>query len=510
MDILLNLFHGFAVSGSPVNLFYCVTGVVFGVLIGALPGLGPSAGIAILLPLTYGMSPVGGIIMLTGIYYGAMYGGSITSILINTPGDSAAVMTLLDGFPLSQKGKPGKALGMAAIASILGGSISLIIFTFLAPVLAGFALSFGPPEFCALMLMGLTAIGGMTGDYPLKGYLAALVGLFIGVIGLDLVTGSSRFIFFGSMELYEGVDFVPAAMGLFGIAEIISTASENKAIKIRSEDLSWRKQMPDKEDMAISTPHILRGTALGFFIGMLPGAGATIASFLSYSMAKKLSKRGHLFGTGVPEGIAAPESANNAASMGAMVPMLTLGIPGSAATAMMLGALLMFDMKPGPALFANNPDFAWGLISSMYIGNVLLLAVAMLFLPLLVRILNVRRPVLNAVVMAFILIGAFCLKNSMFQVGLTIFFGVLGFLMKKLHIPAAPMVLALVLGGLMEQTLRQSLIISGGDPMIFFTRPIAGCIMAIAIVMLIWPFLVMLRKKLTAKTAANTAITPPR
>ncbi len=504
MDIILNVLYGFTVSCEPVNLLYCVAGVVFGVFIGALPGLGPSAGIAILLPLTYGMSPVGGIIMLAGIYYGAMYGGSITSILINTPGDSAAVMTLLDGFPLSQKGKPGKALGMAAIASILGGTISLIIFTFLAPVLAGVALSFGPPEFCALMLMGLTAIGGMTGDYPLKGYLAALVGLFIGVIGLDMVTGSSRFIFFGSMELYEGVDFVPAAMGLFGIAEIISTASENKIIKIKKEDISWRKQMPDKEDMAVSTPHILRGTALGFFIGMLPGAGATIASFLSYGLAKKVSKRGHLFGTGVIEGIAAPESANNAASMGAMVPMLTLGIPGSASTAMMLGALLMFDMKPGPALFTTNPDFVWGLISSMYIGNVLLLFIAMLCLPVFVRVLNVRRPVLNAVVMAFILIGAFCLRNSMYTVGLTIFFGILGFLMKKLDIPAAPMVLALVLGSLMEQTLRQSLIISSGNPFVFFMRPISCVIMIIAIIMLLWPFLMMLRNKSTGKAGAGS------
>lgn len=495
MESLVNLMHGFLISGEPINLCYCIAGVVLGVLIGALPGLGPSAGIAILLPVTYGMSPVGGIIMLAGIYYGAMYGGSITSILINVPGESASVMTLLDGYPMTQQGKPGKALGLAAVASLVSGTLTLLGFTFMAPALAALALSFGPPEFCALMLMGLTAIGGLTGKDPLKGYLSALVGLFLGVIGLDLVTGEERFVFFGLMELYEGVDFVPVAMGLFGLSEIISNATETNDIKINKNDISWRKQLPSKEELRVSTPDMLRGTALGFFVGLLPGAGATIASFLSYGLAKKISKRGHLFGTGIPEGIAAPESANSAASLGSMIPMLTLGIPGSASTAMMLGALMMFDMRPGPLLFTENPDFVWGLISSMYIGNVILLVIAMLFLPMFVKILNVTRPVLNTVVMAFIFIGAFCLNNSMFDVGLTVAFGILGFLMDKLDIPTPPMVLALVLGGLMEQALRRSLIISSGDPTIFFTRPISGTIMVIAIIMLLWPIIMSVMKK---------------
>ena len=499
MEALQSLMHGFSISCEPMNLFYCVAGVVFGVFIGALPGLGPTAGIAILLPVTYGMNPVGGIIMLAGIYYGAMYGGAITSILINTPGDPSSVMTLLDGYPMTKNGKPGEALGIAAISSLISGSLSLLAFTFLAPSLAGFALSFGPPEYFALMFMGLTAIGGMTGKNPFKGYLSALLGLFFGLVGLDLVMGDSRFIFFGFMELYEGIDFIPVAMGLFGIAEIIESAADENPIKISKEEITWRKQLPPKEDMKICMPHMLRSSFLGFLVGLLPGAGATISSFMAYSFAQKVSKRGHLFGTGLPEGVAAPESANSATALGSMIPMLTLGVPGSGATAMMLGALMMFDMNPGPMLFTKDPDFVWGLISSMYIGNFLLLIIAMLCLPMFVRILNVSMPILNAAVMAFILVGAFCLNNSMFDVGLTIFFGVVGYLMKKAKLPASPMVLALILGALLESALRRSLIISGGSAMIFFERPLSCGIMVVGIGTLLWPLLMILKKRLVRR-----------
>jgi len=483
-----NLAMGLSVATDPINLLYCFIGVVFGIFVGALPGLGPSAGIAILLPLTFGTDPVAGIIMLAGIYYGAMYGGSITSILINTPGDSAAVMTTLDGYPLAKQGRAGQAMVMAAFASIIGGTICVILFMFLAPALAGFAVTFGPPEYFALMVLGLTTVGGMTGKYPVKGYISALVGLFIATIGLDLVQGIPRYTF-GTYELYEGIDFIPVAMGLFGIAELLVVSEEGERIKIDKKQLSWRKQLPTKEDWKHSLPHIGRGTGLGFFIGMLPGAGATIASFISYGVAKKVSKRGDKFGTGVIEGVAAPESANNAASIGALVPMITLGVPGSGSTAVMLGALMMFGLRPGPMLFENNPDFVWGLIGSMYIGNVLLLILALLAVPLFVKILNVSSPILKAVVMGFILMGAYSLNNSMFDVGLTLFFGALGFLMKKLEFPATPMVLALVLGNLLETSLRQSMIISNGNPAIFFTRPISGTILAIAILAVIWPFI---------------------
>ncbi len=501
METLENLLFGLSVASDPINLLYCLVGVVFGTLVGALPGLGPAAGIAVLLPLTFGADPIAGIILLAGIYYGAMYGGSITSILINTPGDSAAVMTTLDGYPLAKKGRAAQALGMAAFASIIGGTISVIAFMFLAPALATFAIRFGPPEYFALMVLGLTTIAGMTGKYPSKGFISALVGLFFATVGLDLMQGIPRFTF-GSMHLYEGIDFIPVAMGLFGIAEILTCGTSECEIKIDKKDVTWRKLLPSREDWKFSMPHIFRGTGIGFFIGMLPGAGATIASFISYGVAKKTSKRSEEFGTGVIEGVAAPESANNAASIGAMVPMLTLGVPGSGSTAIMLGALMMFGLRPGPMLFERNPDFVWGLIGSMYIGNIFLLLLAILAVPLFIKILNVPRPVLNATVMSFILIGSYSLSNSMFDVGLTIAFGALGFFMKKMDFPAAPMVLALVLGALLETSLRQSMIISGGNPMIFFTRPISGSILVISILAILYP---MIKKAIQHFLKSRTA-----
>jgi len=501
METLQNLLFGLSVANDPMNLLYCLVGVLFGTLVGALPGLGPAAGIAVLLPLTFGANPISGIIMLTGIYYGAMYGGSITSILINTPGDSAAVMTTLDGYPLAKKGKAAQALGMAAFASIIGGTISVIAFMYLAPALAVFAVRFGPPEYFSLMVLGLTTIAGMTGKYPSKGFISALVGLFFATVGLDLMQGIPRFTF-GSMHLYEGLDFIPVAMGLFGIAEILTCGTEECAIKIEKKDVTWRKLLPSKKDWKFSLPHIFRGTGIGFFIGMLPGAGATIASFISYGVAKKTSKRSEEFGTGVIEGVAAPESANNAASIGALVPMLTLGVPGSGSTAIMLGALMMFGLRPGPMLFENNPDFVWGLIGSMYIGNIFLLILAILAVPLFIKILNVPRPILNATVMSFILIGSYSLNNSMFDVGLTIGFGALGFFMKKMDYPAAPMVLALVLGILLETSLRQSMIISGGNPMIFFMRPVSGSILGISILAIFYP---LIKKAIQSYQKSRTA-----
>ncbi|MGE4283009.1 MAG: tripartite tricarboxylate transporter permease [Clostridia bacterium] len=501
MELINNLILGFSVLSDPINLLYAFSGVLFGVIIGALPGLGPSMGIAVLLPLTYGMQPISGIILLAGIYYGAMYGGSITAILINTPGDSAAVMTTMDGYPLAQQGRAGQALGMAAFASIIGGSICVIIFMLLAPVVAKYALSFGPSQYFALMVMGLTAIAGMTGKSPAKGFLSALVGLFLAIVGLDLVEGTQRFTF-GMPELFEGIDFIPVAMGLFGIAEIITNNEVTNEIMISKEDMKIRNLVPSKEDWKYCWAHILRGTGLGFFIGMLPGAGATIASFMSYDLAKRTSKRGDKFGTGMIEGVAAPEAANNAASMGAMVPMLTLGVPGSGSTAVMMGALMMFGMRPGPMLFTNNPEFAWGLIASMYVGNVILLILAIGALPLFVKVLKVKRAILDAVVMGFILIGSYALNNSLFDVGLTVFFGAVGYYMKKLKIPAAPMVLAIVLGYLTETSLRQALIITNGDFTGLFKSPLTTSIFIVALLLAFGTPIKMLFDKLTMKKSA--------
>lgn len=503
METLRNLLMGLSVATDPINLVYVTIGVITGVLIGALPGLGPSAGLAILLPITFGADPVAGIIMLAGIYYGAMYGGSITSILINTPGDSAAVMTTLDGYPLALAGRAGPAMGMAAFASFAGGTACVVAFMYLAPALAKVALSFGPPEYFALMVLGLTTLAGMTGKFPLKGFLAAAVGLFLSIVGLDLVTGLPRYTF-GQMELFSGVDFIPVAMGVFGIAEILVAAEEAHTgeWQVGSSDLRWRKLFPSLQDWAVSKWHIVRGTVIGFIIGMLPGAGATIASFISYGVAKNTSKHPEKFGKGAIEGVAAPECANNAASVGAMVPLLTLGVPGSASTAVMMGALMMFGLRPGPLLFQRNPEFVWGLIGSMYIGNIMLILLVLVAVPLFVRILQVPRQVLNSVVMAFILIGAYSLNNSMFDVGLTIFFGLIGYFMKKLEIPGAPLVLALVLGNLLENSMRQSLILSNGSPAIFFARPISGVIMTLALAAIVWPVIKSLRKTIKPRVTA--------
>ena len=479
MNLLQNLGLGFSILADPMVILYSLIGVVCGVIIGALPGLGPSVGIAVLLPLCYGLSPACALCMLCGIYYGAMYGGSITAILINTPGDSAAIMTTLDGYPLARKGQAGKALGMACLASVIGGTISVVLFMTLAPIISNFATSFGPSEYFALMVLGLTSIAGMTGKSPAKGFLAAFLGLFVAGIGIDLVFGTPKFVF-GNVNLYSGIDFVPVAMGLFGIAEIICNF-ENNNIKVEKDTLKLKKLLPNKEEWKRTLPHIGRGTILGFIVGMLPGAGATIASFLSYDMAKRTSKHKEEFGTGVVEGVAAPESANNAASMGAMVPMLTLGVPGSGATAIMMGALMMLGISPGPSFFLKNAEVAWGLVASMYLGNVILVLIGLGALGLFVKILNVKTTTMNALIFAFFLMGAFALENSMFTVGVTLFFGIIGYFLKKLKVPAAPMVLALVLGALTETNLRQALIIDNNNFFKVLTHPISAVILVIAL-----------------------------
>ena len=481
MNLLTNLAHGFSILTDPAVILYSLLGVMAGVIIGALPGLGPSVGIAVLLPMCYGLNPVCALCMLCGIYYGAMYGGSITAILINTPGDSAAVMTTLDGYPLARKGEAGKALGMACLASVIGGTVSVVLFMTLAPIISSYALSFGSSEYFALMVLGLTSIAGMTGKSPAKGFLAAFLGLFVSGIGIDLVYGTQKFVF-GNVHLYSGIDFVPVAMGLFGIAEIICDKTDND-IRIEKGSLSFKKLLPNREDWKWSMPHIGRGTILGFVVGMLPGAGATIASFLSYGTAKKFSKRGELFGTGVVEGVAAPEAANNAASMGAMVPMLTLGVPGSGSTAIMMGALMMLGITPGPSFFTKNADVAWGLVASMYLGNVILVIIGICGVSLFVKVLNVKGTTLNALIFAFILMGAYALENSMFTVGLTLFFGILGYIFKKLNVPAAPMVLGIVLGYLTESNLRQALIIDDGDMWRVITHPISAVILVLAVLL---------------------------
>jgi putative tricarboxylic transport membrane protein len=486
MDLLTHLSLGFSIAFSPVNLLFVTLGVVAGTLIGALPGIGPVAGIAILIPLSFGMNPTTAMILMCGIYYGCMYGGTITSVLMNVPGESSTIMTCIDGYAMARNGRAGPALTIAAIGSFIAGTFSVVMLTLLAPPIAEAALSFGPPEYFALMLLGLTAISGLTGSSTAKGYAMAFIGLALAVVGLDPMTADPRFNF-GNLELMDGVGFLPVAVGLFGIGTVLNMVDQTLRIEIMKTTL--REMIITKQDLRDSAMPIVRGTVIGFAVGVLPGAGATIASFLSYAAEKRLSKTPEVFGTGAIQGVAAPEAANNASTGGAMIPLLTLGIPGSGTTAVMLGALTLFSLQPGPLLFTKNPDFVWGLIASMYIGNVMLLVLNTAFVPAFVAVLRVPYTVLAPLIAIFCVVGVYSVNYSVLDLWLMLGFGVIGYLANKLDYPLAPMVLALVLGGPLEVALRQSLKMSQTDVSIFFTRPVSGVIMAMAVAVILWPLL---------------------
>ena len=480
MDLFANLALGFGVALTPFNVLLAVAGVIMGTLIGALPGVGPASGVALLLPLTFGMSPTSGIILLAAIYAGSMYGGTITSVLINTPGESASVVTCIDGYQMALQGRAGPALGVAAVGSFVAGTLGVVALMTMSPLLARWALSFGPPETFALMLLGLTTVTGLTGEHALKGYISMVLGLMLAMVGFDIVSGDARYAF-GIAEMTDGVDFLPVAIGLFGLGEVLAGAEGAVRMEILTAKYGLRDVMLSAADWARSRWAIVRGTVLGFFVGVLPGAGPTIATFLAYTLEKKVSRHPEEFGKGAIEGVAGPEAANNAASAGAMVPMLTLGIPGSATTAVMLGGLMMWGLRPGPLLFEKNPDFVWGLIASLYIANVLLLVLNVAFIPAFVRALRVPYPILMALIVVFCVTGAYAQGNKLWDVGQMLVFGVLGYLMRKLGYSPAALVLALVLGPLAERALRQSLIISDAGVMIFFTRPIAAVLTTLAL-----------------------------
>lgn len=489
MDFLANLSLGFSVALTPFNLLMAACGVVIGILIGALPGIGPPSGVALLLPLTFGMDPTSGIIMLAALYAGTMYGGTITSVLINTPGEAASVVTCIDGYQMALQGRAGAALGIAAIGSFIAGTVGVVLLMLVSPALARWSLAFGPPETFALLLLGLTTVTLLTGESALKGYISMVLGLMIAMVGFDIISGDPRYAF-GVPELMDGIDFLPVAIGLFGIGEVLAGAEEVGAgAAIVKASYGWREIMPTAQDWVRSRWAIARGTVLGFLVGTLPGAGPTISTFLSYAVEKKVSKHPEEFGHGAIEGVAGPESANNAAATGAMVPMLTLGIPGSATTAIMLGGLMMWGLRPGPLLFEKNPQFVWGLIASQYIANVMLLVLSTVFIPLFVRALRVPYGILMPIIIVFCVTGAYSLKNSVFDVGQMLVFGVLGYAMKKLGYSPAALTLALVLGPLAERALRQSLIISDSGAGIFFMRPISAALMVAAILAVLVPTL---------------------
>lgn len=481
---LAPVLNGFVVVLEPTNLLYCLIGVVIGMLVGILPGLGPAATIAILLPLTFSIEPVTAIIMLAGIFYGAQYGGTITSVLLRLPGEASSVVTVFDGNAMARQGKAGTALGIAAIGSFIGGTVSIIALSFLAPLVAGFALDFGPPEYTALALLGILLVATVSGGSRLKAVIAACVGLLLATVGRDGFTGAERFTF-GSLSLADGMDFVPIAMGLFGIGEILHNLEErHRAVQAPSTVANvW----PSRKDLRQSSGAIGRGSVLGFLLGILPGGGATLASLAAYAMEKRRSKTPERFGRGAIEGVAGPETANNAAATSSFIPLLTLGIPANATMAVIFGALLIQGVSPGPQLVSQDPELFWGVVNSMYIGNILLLIMSIPLVGLFVKILRIRVSILAPITVLITLVGVYTVRNSVFDIVLVIVFGALGYLMKKLGFDPGPLVLAFVLGSLLESSLRRSLLIFDGDATGFFTRPISGALLAVFVLVALLP-----------------------
>jgi len=482
MDLLSSFFHGLAVAVQPGNLLFCLIGVLAGTLIGVLPGIGPLGAIALLLPTTFFLSPVAALIMLAGIYYGAMYGGSTTSILVNIPGEAASVVTCLDGHQMAKQGRAGPALGISAFGSFIAGSIAVMMLMCVAPPLARFALRFGPPEYFSLMLLGLTVLVYLANGPITKALMMAALGLILGVIGTDLITGRPRFTL-GITELEDGLNIIPVVMGLFGVSEVLINVEDIVERKIKKTKI--RGLLPSLQDWKDSIKPILRGSFLGFFLGTLPGGGALISSFASYAVEKKLSKHPEKFGHGAIEGVAGPESANNSSAQGAFIPLLTLGIPNNAVMALMLGALIIHGISPGPLLMKENPDIFWGVIASMYIGNLMLLILNLPFIGLWVQVLRIRYNLLFPLILIFCLIGVFSVNNNVLDIWLMIGFGVMGYLARKFEYEMAPLVLALILGPMFEDALRQSMIIFDGNPLVFLTRPISASFVIIATLLLL-------------------------
>jgi len=486
MDIASGLLQGFVVALTPANLLWCFVGVFLGTVIGVLPGLGPAATIAMLLPLTFQMNPTSAVIMLAGIYYGAKYGGSTTSILLNVPGESASVVTCFDGYAMAKRGRAGPALGIAAIASFVAGTIGVVALMLVAPPLAKFALSFSSPEYFALMCLGLAMVVLLAGESLVKALLAMLVGLWIAGMGTDLFTSTSRFTF-GQMELLDGIDFVVVAIGVFALGEVLANMEAREGARVLPVPKGLRNLLPTWQDLKDCRFAFLNGSVIGFLIGVLPGAGSTIASFISYGVEKAVSKRPEKFGTGVPEGVAAPEGANNSETGGALVPLLTLGIPGSATTAILLAAFILWGLRPGPLMIQDNPTLFWGLVASMYVGNVMLLVLNLPLVPLFAQILRLPAYALYPVIFGISMVGVYSVSSSLFDVWMLAVFGLIGYAMRRLDYPAAPLILGLVLGDSMERALRQSLMMSQGDLMILVSRPISAVMLFLAVLLLAAP-----------------------
>ncbi len=488
MDTFQHILNGFLVCIQPINLWYTFVGVFLGTIVGVLPGIGPSASIALLIPITFGMEPTSALIMMCGIYYGTKYGGSTTAILIRTPGEAASVMTSIDGYEMAKKGRAGAALAVSAIGSFIAGTLGVIGLTLFAVPLASMALKFGPAEYFTLMVFAMTAVSTLTGKSAAKGMLATILGLMISTIGIDLQSGQARFTM-GIAEFQDGVGFVVVVVGLFAIAEVlrglssVHSGTAPEAMKISG------KLWLTKEEWTRSIGPIWRGGVIGFIIGVLPGAGGTIASIMSYTTEKRMSKNPEEFGKGAIEGVAGPEAANNSDTAGAMVPLLTLGIPGGGATAVLMGAFIMYGIQPGPLLFQNRPDLVWGLINSMYIGNIMLLILNLPLIGVFVRLLYIPPGILYPLIIAISVIGAYGINGSPMDLYLILLFGVVGYVFDKVDIPVAPLVLSLVLGGMMEQSFRQAMTISGANPKIFFGSAITVTLVVMSVISILIPFI---------------------
>jgi len=469
MDTLQAILGGFAVSLTPARIFFCFLGAVLGTIVGVLPGLGPSATIALLLPVTYRLDTVSAIIMMAGIYYGSQYGGSTTSILVRIPGESSSMVTCFDGYEMTKQGRAGPALAIAAIGSFIAGTLSVVGLMLVAPPLGRFALAFGPPEYFSLMVLGLTLVAYLGGESLLKALIMAVVGLLLATIGQDPVAGVERYTF-DTLVLRDGIGLVPVFMGMFGIAEVLATMEEPPD----QQRLSTPKGLlPTRQDWRDSGWPIARGTVVGFLLGVLPGGGATIASIAAYVTEKRFAKNRGRLGHGAIEGVAGPEASNNAAATGSFIPLLTLGIPANVVMAMMLAAFTLHGIRPGPLLIQERPDLFWGVITSMYLGNIMLLILNLPMVGLFVQILRIPYPILAPLILLFCLVGAYSTSTQVADVLVMICFGLLGYLMRKFKFEAAPLVLALILGKQMEESLRQALGISQGSFAVFFTRPIS-------------------------------------
>ena len=491
MEIFESTITGFEVAFQPINLLYVALGVLTGTIIGALPGLGPSATIALLLPITYGLSPEAAIIMLAGIYYGSMYGGRIPSILLQLPGDASAVVTVFDGYPMAQQGRAGPALGITAIASFIGGTIAIVGLTFLAPLMATIALGFGPPEYMALAMLGILLVTSLGTNSFVKSLIVASFGLLLATIGQDPISGVGRFNF-GVTSLLSGLDFVAIAMGLFGVGEILYNLEREPTVSSVTSRISniW----PTMRDWAEAKGSILRGSVLGFFIGIMPGGGGVVSSLASYALEKRRARDSARFGKGAIEGVAGPEAANNSSSVSTFIPLLTLGIPSNVVLALIFGALLVQGITPGPQLINDNPTIFWGVIASMYIGNLMLLLLNIPLIGVFVQLLRVRTGILAPIAILITMVGVFSVNNNLFDMWVVLVFGLLGYVMRKTGFEPGPLVLAFVLGPLLEQSFRQSLLISNGSLSVFFTRPVSATILGIAILIVAYSIAQSFRK----------------